>query len=186
MDKCKYCQSTNLVLESRIPGQDVLTANQVALRCGDCGKWLKWCPKDERQRYIGEKPPKTSKQDKKTLQSLILIDKADRVDLLEKELEKTLLELQGENRALECAYEKIKKLESKQIDKDLFEALKEHDRKIEERVLFDVLGILYFQDYNRACDYDKMTGAEVVEAQHKILKEIQERYSYDFDRDFRP
>lgn len=135
MDRCKYCQSTNLVLESRIPGQDVLTANQVALRCGDCGMWLKWCPKDERQLYIDS------------------------------------------GKAI-C--------EKYQIDKELFKALKEHDRKIEERVLFDVLGILYFQDYNRACDYDKMTGAEVVEAQHKILKEIQERYNYDFDRDFRP
>lgn len=49
---CKYCGSNNLVLEPKIEGQDVITADMVALKCGDCGKWLKWCPKAERVQYI--------------------------------------------------------------------------------------------------------------------------------------
>ena len=177
MDKCKHCQSTNLILESRIPGQDVVTANQVALKCGDCGKWLKWCPKDERPRYIN-KESIWNKYSKSEIESMVVEH--------ERMLKSIAEEREIYERYMDSAHAQIKKLESKQIDKDLFEALKEHDRKVEERVLFDVLGILYFQDYNRACDYDKMTGAEVVTAQHKILKEIQERYNYDFDRDFRP
>lgn len=59
-------------------------------------------------------------------------------------------------------------------------------RIIEEKVLFDVLSILYFQDYNRACDYIKMSAEEIVKAQHKVLKEIEKRYNYDFNRDILP
>lgn len=50
--KCKYCGNENLILEPRIAGQDIMTADQVALKCADCGKWLKWCPKDERKFYL--------------------------------------------------------------------------------------------------------------------------------------
>lgn len=50
--KCKYCQSENLILEPRIKNENVLTGDMVALKCCDCGKWLKWCPKDERPLYI--------------------------------------------------------------------------------------------------------------------------------------
>jgi hypothetical protein len=52
MNVCKYCGSKNLYLEPRIEGQDVLTADMVSLKCGDCNKWLKWCPKTERQLFI--------------------------------------------------------------------------------------------------------------------------------------
>lgn len=52
MNKCKYCNSENLILEPQVKGQDVMTANVVALKCGDCGKWLKWCPKDERKYHF--------------------------------------------------------------------------------------------------------------------------------------
>ena len=52
MNKCKYCNSGNLILEPQVKGQDVMTANVVALKCGDCGKWLKWCPKDERKYHF--------------------------------------------------------------------------------------------------------------------------------------
>lgn len=52
MNKCKYCNSENLILEPRVQGQDVMTADMVALKCGDCGKWLKWCPKDERKYHL--------------------------------------------------------------------------------------------------------------------------------------
>lgn len=51
MEKCKYCQSENLYLEPKNEGEDVLTANQVALKCKDCGKWLKWVKKEDRAKY---------------------------------------------------------------------------------------------------------------------------------------
>lgn len=50
--ECKRCGGKNLYLEPRIKGQDVMTADIVALKCEDCGAWLKWCPKNERVKYI--------------------------------------------------------------------------------------------------------------------------------------
>ena len=58
---CKYCGSSNLILEPRITGQNVLTADMVSLRCKDCGKWLKWCPKDERTFYYKKTKTKWEK-----------------------------------------------------------------------------------------------------------------------------
>lgn len=52
--QCKKCDSSKLYLEPRIKGQDVLTADMVALKCEDCGAWLKWCPKDERKFYLNK------------------------------------------------------------------------------------------------------------------------------------
>lgn len=49
--ECKKCGSKNLCLEPRVKGQDILSADMVALKCKDCGSWLKWCPKDERKYY---------------------------------------------------------------------------------------------------------------------------------------
>lgn len=60
--ECKKCGSKNLYLEPRIKGQDVMTADMVALKCKDCGSWLKWCPKDERKYYYANT---NSKQDSK-------------------------------------------------------------------------------------------------------------------------
>lgn len=54
--ECKKCGSKNLYLEPRIKSQDVLTADMVALKCKDCGFWLKWCPKDERKFYLNKQP----------------------------------------------------------------------------------------------------------------------------------
>lgn len=51
INQCKKCGSKNLYLEPRVKGQDILTADMVALKCKDCGSWLKWCPKDERKYY---------------------------------------------------------------------------------------------------------------------------------------
>lgn len=50
--ECKKCGSKNLYLEPRIKGQDISTADMVALKCKDCGSWLKWCPKNERASYL--------------------------------------------------------------------------------------------------------------------------------------
>ena len=51
INKCKKCGSKNLYLEPKIKGQDILSADMVALKCKDCSSWLKWCPKDERKYY---------------------------------------------------------------------------------------------------------------------------------------
>lgn len=55
MNKCKYCGSEKLILESPTKDKNILTADRVALKCANCGKWLKWCPKNERQQYIQNK-----------------------------------------------------------------------------------------------------------------------------------
>lgn len=60
---------------------------------------------------------------------------------------------------------------------ELRKLVEKHIKKIEEALLIDVLSILYFQDYNKQCNYDKMSGSEVVDLQHKVLKEIEERYA---------
>ena len=50
---CPKCGSENLILESRgkIP---IMDAQRVALRCADCDRWIKWCPKEERNLYLGK------------------------------------------------------------------------------------------------------------------------------------
>ncbi len=77
-------------------------------------------------------------------------------------------------------------MENKAFENKLRELVKEHDREITEKVLYRVLTKLYFQDYNRQCDYDKMTGAEVVNAQHKVLAEIENEFDYKLDDEFLP
>ena len=52
---CKYCNSKNLILEQRSKEtDDILNAQQVALICKDCGKFIKWCPKSERKLYFAK------------------------------------------------------------------------------------------------------------------------------------
>ena len=41
----------------------------------------------------------------------------------------------------------------------------------------------YFADWTRACDYEKMTSEEVVEAAMAVCKKLEERYNYNFDND---
>ncbi|MBQ9795379.1 MAG: hypothetical protein IJW36_00255 [Clostridia bacterium] len=75
--------------------------------------------------------------------------------------------------------EELNKKFLKSIDKILYK----YNRDVIESVLCDVLSILYFQDYNRAMNYDKMTGKQVVEEQHKVLREIENRYNYHLSED---
>lgn len=58
MNKCKYCGSENLYLENKT-NRNIMELPQVALKCANCGKWLKWCPKEERQQYIKDNENKT-------------------------------------------------------------------------------------------------------------------------------
>lgn len=97
--------------------------------------------------------------------------------------EEQIEEMEEHKKTMRIANEKIKTLKSQQFDNELVEALKEHDKKVEEKILYDIFSILYFQEYNRACNYNNMSGADVVKAQHVCLKEIEKRYNYKLDDD---
>lgn len=58
---CPKCGSENLTLESRgkLP---IMEAPQVALRCADCGGWIKWCPKEERALYLETEKREVTKE----------------------------------------------------------------------------------------------------------------------------
>ena len=60
---------------------------------------------------------------------------------------------------------------------------KEYKKQIQEEVLFDVLTRFYFADWTRACDYEKMTPEEVVEAAMAVCKQLEARYNYNIDND---
>lgn len=65
---------------------------------------------------------------------------------------------------------------------DKFKSLfKEFERRVQERVLFDVLTQFYFADWTRQCDYEKMTSEEVVEAAMAVCKKLEKQYNYDLD-----
>ena len=64
--------------------------------------------------------------------------------------------------------------------KSLFE---EYKRQAQEEVLYDILTQFYFADWTRACDYEKMTSEEVVEAAMSVCKKLEERWKYSLDDD---
>lgn len=106
--RCKYCGSENLILVPRIAGQDIMTANQVALKCADCGKWLKWCPKDERKFYL-----------KKVDKDQQIVELQQRVEMLQNgivddESLKTLVEESHMYKELKAENERLKE-ENKQL-----------------------------------------------------------------------
>ena len=59
----------------------------------------------------------------------------------------------------------------------------EYRRQVQEEVLFHVLTNFYFAPWTRACDYEKMTPKEVVEAAMSVCKKIEEQYNYNVDDD---
>lgn len=97
--ECKKCGSKNLYLEPRIKGQDVMTADMVALKCKDCGSWLKWCPKDERKFYL--KQPKDKWQKLKEWLEETINSMSDNANYRQKEELKFVIqkmqELEGED-----------------------------------------------------------------------------------------
>lgn len=54
MENCKYCDSNEFILEPKNEGEDIITANMVALKCNKCGKWLKWVKKEDRKVYLAK------------------------------------------------------------------------------------------------------------------------------------
>lgn len=89
-------------------------------------------------------------------------------------LEDNLEEVEKENKKLKEEYSNLK---------DLKQSIDKHDRNIEERVLFDILSYLYFQDWTRVCNYNKMTKEEIIQAYTNTCKEIEQRYNYNFTDD---
>lgn len=90
------------------------------------------------------------------------------------ELEGNLKEVKKENKKLKEDYCNLK---------DLKEAIDEHDRNLTEQILFDILSDLYFQNWTRACNYEKMTKKDIIEAYTNTCKEIEKRYNYDYIND---
>ena len=56
IEKCKYCGSTEFYLEAKDKDPDILNAKVVNVRCKECGKWLGYANKGEREHYLGESP----------------------------------------------------------------------------------------------------------------------------------
>ena len=69
------------------------------------------------------------------------------------------------------------------IDEKFKSVFEEYKRQAQEQVLFDILTQFYFADWTRACDYEKMTSEEVVEAAMAVCKKIEEKYNYNIDDD---
>lgn len=69
------------------------------------------------------------------------------------------------------------------IDKKFKSVFEEYKRQIQEEVLYNVMVQFYFADWTRACDYEKMTSEEVVEAAMSVCKKIEEQYNYKLDND---
>lgn len=69
------------------------------------------------------------------------------------------------------------------IDEKFKSVFEEYRQQIREEVLFNVLSQFYFADWTRACDYNKMTSEEVVEAAMSVCKKIEAQYNYSIDFD---
>lgn len=71
------------------------------------------------------------------------------------------------------------------VEEQFKKVFSNYEKQIQRQVLFDVLTGFYFADWTRKCDYDKMTSEEVVEAAMAVCKKLEEKYSYNFDNEFR-
>jgi hypothetical protein len=76
--------------------------------------------------------------------------------------------------------------DSLNIESQLSYVLKNYKRQIEENVLYDILMRFYFADWTRACDYEKMTPEEVVNAAMSVCKDIEKAWDYNLDDDIMP
>ena len=60
-------------------------------------------------------------------------------------------------------------------------------RRAQREAVIDVLFGLYIQDWTRQCEYEHMTGEEVIEKMHEALQKVQEKYGIsDYDLRFEP
>lgn len=107
--QCKKCGSKNLYLEPRVKGQDILTADMVALKCKDCGSWLKWCPKDERKYYYANTQQKQDTKWQKLKEWLE--EQLEYILFLENKFNKLKLKAQTDKELLQVILNKMKELE---------------------------------------------------------------------------
>jgi hypothetical protein len=70
------------------------------------------------------------------------------------------------------------------IEDKFKKVFEDYRKQIEHNVLYDVLTGFYFADWTRACDYEKMTSEEVVEAAMAVCKKLEEKYNYSLDDEF--
>ena len=75
---------------------------------------------------------------------------------------------------------------TREILEELDKVVKNFERQTIEKVLFKVLMKFYFADWTRACDYEKMTSEDVVNAAMAVCKEIEKEFNYNFDDDIMP
>ena len=60
-------------------------------------------------------------------------------------------------------------------------------KRAQKDAIIDVLFGLYIQDWTRPCEYEHMTGEEVVKKMHETLEKIQKKYGIsDYDLRFEP
>lgn len=69
------------------------------------------------------------------------------------------------------------------IEDKFNKVFEDYKKQIEHAVLYDVLTEFYFADWTRACDYEKMTSEEVVDAAMAVCKRIEEKYNYSLDEE---
>ena len=70
------------------------------------------------------------------------------------------------------------------VDEQFKKVFETYKKQIEHAVLYDVLTGFYFADWTRACDYEKMTSEEVVDAAMAVCKKLEEKYNYSLDDEF--
>lgn len=184
MNKCKYCNSENLILEPQVKGQDVMTANVVALKCGNCGKWLKWCPKDERKYHF-----QSVKQNKEVVHTNDIASNTQKA--FKEGYEKATIdrgneiaELNAENAILKIKYEALKAGKSvassiarvpNEINERIIKskAVKEFAEKLKETV-FDYLGVKTIEEADKLSLFDSTLTYDVVTDRiDELLKEYE-------------
>lgn len=62
------------------------------------------------------------------------------------------------------------------LEKILDEKKEKYKRFITESVLVDILQQLYYQDYNKPCGFENLSGEQVVIKQHNVLQRIEDKY----------
>lgn len=77
-------------------------------------------------------------------------------------------------------------LEALPLDEKFKKLFEEYKRNIQEQLLYDILVRFYFADWIRACDYEKMTSEQLVDAVMEVCKGIEKTYNYNLDDDINP
>lgn len=72
------------------------------------------------------------------------------------------------------------------LDEKFKKLFDDYKREIQEKVLYDVLVRFYFADWTRACDYEKMTSEQIVNAVMEVCHKIEKDYNYNIDDDIFP